>query len=56
MTLLRLAPRIQAQVLARQAGAFSERGLRRIAMIEEPGEQAAAFEAIAGSRGEQPVA
>lgn len=56
MTLLRLAPEIQGRVLAGTAGAFSERGLRGVAMIGEPGEQMATFEEIAGEEAEQPAA
>lgn len=48
MTLLRLAPGIQGQVLAMAGSAFSERGLRGVAMIARVPEQVAAFEGIGG--------
>ena len=56
MTLLRLAPEIRAEVMALPAGAFSERALRRVAMVAEPGEQASAFAKIAGQEAEKPAA
>ena len=47
MTLLRLAPKIQEQVLALPAQTFTERELRRIATLDEPGKQRRAFTAVA---------
>jgi len=47
MTLLRLAPKIQEQVLTLPAQTFTERELRRIAMLDEPGKQRRAFTAVA---------
>jgi len=60
MTLLRLAPDLQDQVLALPARAFTERQLRRVAQIREPGAQRAAFGELAptpaGSRRPSPGA
>ena len=50
MTLLRLAPDLQDQVLALPARAFTERQLRRVAQIREPGAQRAAFGDLAPTR------
>jgi hypothetical protein len=47
MTLLRLAPDLQDRVLALAARAFTERQLRRVAQIREPGAQRAAFGELA---------
>ena len=60
MTLLRLAPELQERVLALPPGAFTERQLRRVAQIREPGAQRTAFGELpptrAGSRRLSPAA
>ena len=56
MTLLRLAPAIRARVLAMPPEAFSERELRRVAMISKAEEQSAPFEAIPAVSSEKPAA
>ena len=55
MTLLRLAPKILERVLAMPPEAFSERELRRVAMLEGTEEQAALFGTIAGPRPVEPA-
>ena len=54
MTLLRLAPGLQERVLALPARAFTERQLRRVAMLRDLGAQDAAFSELAPTRAGSP--